>query len=291
MPPLAALRAFEAAARHLSFQKAAEELAVTPTAISHQIRLLEETLGLALFERHVRRVSLTGAGQSLFPVLQEGFDSFARAVAALHPPLARRAVTLTAPTFFMARCLLPALGTFHAHHPQFDVHFHAADTVVDLHAGGADAAVRYGIGPFPGLESEKIGTDRFGVVCSPALDLRTHADLARTPLIHMDWKRRERVPDWRQWRQHAKLSAQDLDIDAGARFTDDSHALQAAVAGHGVAIASLTLVRAELAAGLLVHPFGPVLDGDSYYFLTTPAKAQRPDVQAVRAWVRDVWES
>jgi LysR family transcriptional regulator, glycine cleavage system transcriptional activator len=289
LPPLAALRAFEAAARHLSFQKAAKELAVTPTAVSHQIRLLEDVLGLPLFDRHVRRVSLTAAGAHLFPPLREGFDAFERAVAELHPHSGRRAVTLTAPTLFTARRLIPALGEFRARHPRFELRLHASDDVVDLDAGIADAAVRYGTGPFPGLVSRLLHTERFGVVCSPSLGVRTHADLAGATLIHSEWRRRDRLPDWPHWCRLAGIC--DLDTGAGLRFTDDGHAIQAAVAGHGVAIASLFLLEHELTSGLLVQPFGPVIEGDGYHFLATAGNMACEDVQAVKDWLDTISSS
>ncbi|MFC4727270.1 LysR substrate-binding domain-containing protein [Coralloluteibacterium thermophilus] len=283
LPPLAALRAFEAAARHLSFRCAAEELSVTPTAISHQIRLLERLLGLPLFERHVRRVSLTPAGAQLLPVLRDGFDAFERAIAGLSPQSRRSAVTVTATAFFTARRLIPALGDFQARHPGFELRLHASDEPVDLRRGVADVAVRYGGGPYPDLVSEPLFRERFGVVCSPALGIRAPADLVGATLIHAEWRRRALQPDWSRW--CARAGAAGVDTTAGLRFTDESHAIQAAIAGHGVAIASLTLVRDELARGVLVHPFGPVLDGEEYRFLTTPENLACEDVQAVRAWL------
>ena len=284
LPPLAALRAFEAAARHLSFRRAAGELAVTPTAISHQIRLLEATLGTALFIRQVRRVVLTEAGRRLYPPLRDGFDAFARAIADLSPLSRRKAVTLTATTLFTGRRLLPALDAFRAGHPGFDLRLHASDEAVDLQAGSADIAVRYGAGPFPGLIAEPLLSERFGILCSPRLGVLRPDDLRRATLIHVEWRRPEMAPDWRRWARLAGMS--DLATETGPRFTDDGHALQAAVAGHGVAIASLVLARPEIEAGLLVHPFGPLIDGETYHVVATPENMACADVQAVRAWLK-----
>lgn len=285
LPPLAALRAFEAAARHLSFRRAAAELGVTPTAISHQIRLLEATLGLALFVRAVRRVALTAAGQRLYPALRDGFDAFERGLADLSPQAGRKAVTLTATTLFTARRLLPALGAFRAQHPGFDLRLHASDELVDLAAGLADIAVRYGSGPFAGLITEPLLSERFGVLCSPSLGLSAPEDLTRVPLLHVEWKRPDMAPDWRRWARLAGLTG--LAVEAGPRLTDDGYALQAAVAGHGAVIASLVLAAPELEAGLLVHPFGPVIAGGTYHVAATPENMACADVRAVRDWLRD----
>jgi LysR family glycine cleavage system transcriptional activator len=285
LPPLASLRAFEAAARHLSFRKAADELAVTPTAVSHQLRLLEATLGLPLFERHVRRVSLTQAGAQLYPVLREGLDSFARAIAELAPER-RSAVTISATTLFTARRLIPALSSFQAQWPQFALRLHASDEAVDLVSGAADIAVRYGAGPFAGLVSEVLCQDRFGVVCSPVLGLREPADLTAATLIHSEWHRRDLQPDWRRWQALAQVAG--LNVDAGLRITDESHAIQAAVAGQGVVITSLFLIEDELARGVLVHPFGPVIEGHHYHLVATERNMASADVEAVRQWLKAV---
>lgn len=286
LPPLAALRAFEAAARQLSFRRAAEELAVTPTAISHQIRLLEAALGMALFVRQVRRVALTDAGQRLYPTLRDGFDAFERAILDLSQQSRRKAVTLTATTLFTARRLLPALGRFRSEHPAFDLRLHASDEAVDLHAGSADVAVRYGSGPFDGLVAEPLLAERFGVLCSPHLGIASADDLKRATLIHTEWKRPGLAPDWRRWVRLA--GARDLAVEEGPCLTDDGHALQVAVAGHGVVIASLVLARPEIDAGLLVHPFGPEIAGETYHILATPENAACADVKAVCTWLRQV---
>jgi LysR family glycine cleavage system transcriptional activator len=286
LPSLAALRAFEAAARHLSFQKAAQELFVTPTAISHQIRELESSLGMPMFQRHIRRVSLTPAGRQLFPVLKQGFDAIAQAIADLYPQSRRSAVTVTAGTLFTARRLIPALGSFQEDHPGFQLRVHASEDIVDLDSGIADVAVRYGTGPFPGLVSEPLCRERFGVVCSPALGLDAPQDLKAATLIHAEWRRGDYQPSWRKWCELAGMNG--LDLEAGLTFTDDSHAIQAAIAGHGAAIASLPLVADELARGVLVHPFGPVLEGEHYHFVTTGENAACEDVRAVQDWLRKI---
>lgn len=284
LPPLAALRAFEAAARHLSFRKAAAELAVTPTAISHQVRLLEDTLGTALFVRLVRRIALTDAGQRLYPALRDGLDSFARAISDLTPRSDHKAVTVTATTLFTARRLLPALGRFRSENPEFDLRLHASDDLVDLDSGVADIAVRYGPAPLTGLVAEPLLSERFGILCSPHLGIRDLADLKRATLIHTEWKRPGIAPDWRRWARRAGVP--DLAIEEGPRVSDDAHALQAAVAGQGVVIASLVLAHAEIEAGLLINPFGPEIEGHTYYVVATPENLACADVQAVRRWLK-----
>ncbi|MHA6720083.1 LysR substrate-binding domain-containing protein [Sphingomonas sp. RS6] len=284
LPPLATLRAFEAAARHLSFRKAAAELGVTPTAISHQIRLLEDVLGQPMFTRHVRRVSLTPSGALLYPVLRDGFDAFAQTLAQIGNVQKRATVVLSATRLFTARLLVPALGRFSEANPDIDLHLHASDLCVDLEAGDADLAVRYGGGPFDGLVAEPLMVEQTGVLCSPALGVATPADLRRVQLLHAEWISPAAGPDWAAWTHQAGIL--DLPVSAGPRFTDDAHALQAAIAGHGAVVSSLVLASPDLASGLLVQPFGPVIDGKAYHIVARPAAAARPDVLAVWAWLR-----
>ena len=290
LPPLATLRAFEAAARHLSFRKAAAELGVTPTAISHQIRLLEDTLGQPMFTRHVRRVSLTEGGTLLYPVLRDGFDAFDRTLAQICKTRARATVVLSATRLFAARLLVPALGRFAEAQREIDLHLHASDLLVDLAAGEADLAIRYGGAPFNGLVAERLMLEQTGVLCSPALDVTVPDDLRRVPLLHAEWISPSAGPDWAAWAHAAGMT--DLPVTAGPRFTDDSHALQAAIAGHGAVISSLVLAAPDLASGLLVQPFGPMIAGKDYHVVSSPAAAARPEVGAVWEWLRTLasWE-
>lgn len=284
LPPLGALRAFEAAARHLSFKAAAEELGVTPTAISHQLRLLEDHIGQRLFARQIRKVTLTSAGEALFPVLRDGFDAFAAAIARLRAGPQRQRLTLSATPAFVARWLLPRLGDWQAQHPGIDLHLHASETPVDLSGGSADAAIRYGRGHWAELHSELLLPSLFAPVASPRLKLRKPADLKNQTLLHFDWRQRRRdTPTWKRWADEAGLR---LDMDGGLRFSDESHAIQAAIAGQGVALLGLPLVAAELASGALVQPFGPVLPGDGFHLVTLPERAQQPDIVALRDWLR-----
>ncbi|NMO19365.1 transcriptional regulator GcvA [Pyxidicoccus fallax] len=284
LPPLSSLRAFEAAARHLSFKRAADELAVTPTAVSHQIRQLEDWLDTLLFERRVRRVVLTPAGQSLYPALREGFDALLRGVDALRKPPERAALTLSATVAFTSKWLVPRVAAFRAACPGLDLSLHASDDPMDLRAGGVDLAIRYGRGVYPGLHSELLLQDRFAPVCSPRLGVRAPADLGKHPLLRFEWRRVEDdTPTWPRWFAAAgrpyKTSGGEL------VFSDESHSIQAAIAGHGVALASLVLVAEELASGALVQPFGPELDGFAYHVVHLESARNAERIAAVRRWL------
>ena len=186
LPPLGALRAFEAAARRASFKHAADELHVTPTAISHQIRALEDSLGVKLFERQTRKVRLTAAGHQLFPAVRDGLDGMERAVQAVQRSGRPHVATLTSTVAFMARRLAPLAGQFRAAHPDWTLRLDASDQIVDLDHD-ADAAIRYGSGSYPGLVTEPLFRDRFAPVCSPALKLASMQDLKQATLIHFEW--------------------------------------------------------------------------------------------------------
>jgi LysR family transcriptional regulator, glycine cleavage system transcriptional activator len=285
LPPLASLRAFEAAVRHLSFKRAAAELAVTPTAVSHQVRQLEDRLGVRLFERQSRQVVATAAAMELYPVLRDGFDAFARALEAVAERRARRSLTLSVTSAFAARWLVPRLGSFRRAHPGLDLRLHASDEPVRLDGRDIDAAIRYGRGPYPGLVALPLVADRFAPVCSPALRLRRRADLKRCQLLHFEWHhRRADNPTWRRWLEQAGVH--DVPADAGLVFSDESHAIQAALAGQGVALLSLLLVAPDLRNGTLVQPFGPVLEGYRYHLVYAPDAPRRDELAAVGAWLR-----
>jgi LysR family glycine cleavage system transcriptional activator len=284
LPPLAALRAFEAAARHLSFKRAAAELHVTPTAISHQVRLLEETIGVRLFERRTRQVVMTPEAQILFPVLRDGLDAFAHAIEGLARRHARAAVTISATTAFTAKWLVPRVARFRAARPDIDLKLLATDEVVDLSAGAADLAIRYARGPFPGAVAEALIVDRLAPVASPQLRLTEPRDLQSVTLLHFDWRRSDLdTPTWPRWLAEAGL--RHVDGQAGLRFSDESHAIQAAVAGLGVALLSLTLVSEELAAGTLVVPFGPEIEGPAIHLLQSHEPSPTEPMAAVRSWL------
>jgi LysR family glycine cleavage system transcriptional activator len=286
LPPLNALRAFEAAARQESFKRAAAELAVTPTAISHQIRQLEDSLGVALFHRQTRKVVLTTEGRDLYPALRHALDGIAAAVSAVKQGPLRRVATLSATVAFTAKILVPKAGNFRSRSHGWDLRLHASDDPVDLAAGEADAAIRYGLGHYPGLTAVPLLADHFAPVCSPHLGLKNASDVTRTALIHFEWgpqATKISVPTWRAWQERARVP--DFDTEGGITFNDENSAIQAAIAGQGIALLSLALVAAELASGALVQPFGPVLDGLRYDLVYPVGAEERAPVAVLRDWV------
>ena len=283
--PLSALRAFEAAARLGSFKAAAEELAVTPTAISHQIRGLEQQTGLALFDRQVRRIALTEVGRQLYPVLRDGFDAFQASLERLMQVRRRPEVVISATHAFTLKWLVPRMADFRSHQPGIDLQLQASDEIVDLRSTAVDIAIRYGRGPYPGLSVEPLLTDHFAPVANPRLGVRSIRDLTRWPLICFDWRRpHQDNPTWERWFAEAGLAAQ---AQAGQlRISDEGHAIQAAVAGQGIGLVSQALVAAELSAGHLHQPFGPSIKGHTYHMAVSNERAPSPSAQAVMAWLR-----
>jgi LysR family glycine cleavage system transcriptional activator len=284
LPPLATLRAFEAAARHLSFKRAADELAVTPTAISHQIRLLEETLGQKLFERRTRRVIMTSAAQTLYTPLRDSFDAIAQAVERVSAIKAASTVTLTATMAFTSKWLVPRTASFRERFPGINLRLLASDDIIDLRTGAADIAVRYGAGTYPGCRSQLLFQETFAPVCSPHLNVQTPADLEDHALIHSEWRQLDEItPTWPRWYAKAGLPYQRPGSDIV--FTDETHAIQAAVAGQGVALAGVALVADELATGTLTVPLGPTLTGRGFYLVIPDSHLDDGSVEAVREWL------
>lgn len=283
--PLSALRAFEAAARLGSFKAAAEELAVTPTAVSHQIRALEELISVPLFSRKTRRVTLTEAGTHLYPVLKDGFDAFQVSLEQLTKARRRPQVVISATNAFTAKWLLPRMASFRAEFAGIDLQLLASDEIVDLNSTVVDIAIRYGRGPYPGLLVEPLFTDRFAPVANPRLGVRTVEDLARWPLIYFAWRRSHSCnPTWKRWFAEAQRVEES---PAGElRFSDEGHAIQAAVAGEGVALVSQALVAEELASGRLHQPFGPSIEGHTYHLAVSSERAVSPSAQAVMVWLK-----
>lgn len=281
LPPLLALRAFEAVARRASFRLAADELSVTPTAISHQIRQLETYLGRRVLDRTPRSVSLTTEGAALYEVTRSGFVAIAEVVARIRESGGATRITLSSTAAFLGHWLTSRLETLRRDLPAIDLRLHASDAVADLRPGGIEAAIRYGKGPF--ANAVELCQDSFAPVCSPGLKIKTPADLRRAPLIHIDGRRRPLpLPDWRRWCEKAKV--RQVDTNAGQHFPDSLLAVQAAIAGQGVAIVSLVLASHALRAGLLVAPFQISLPGEAYHFVCAEGLENRADVSSLRAW-------
>jgi len=283
LPSLSALRAFEAAARLCSFKKAAEELAVTATAISHRIRVLEEYLERPLFVRKVRAVELTPDGRTLLTAVSSGFQTMAMAIEQVRQRR-RTSVTLSATPAFAAKWLVPKLAAFQAAHPEIDLHVHASNAPVDLNAGTVDVAIRYGHGHYPGVNAALLLEDRFAPVASAALFATLGKGASTWPLIHFDWHHAPPVDlTWEAW---AKQARQKLSRSAsGIRYSEESHAIQAAVAGQGVALLSVLLVEQELHMGLLRIVAEPALKGMSYHVLTPGLRPVSDAVRAVSDWL------
>ena len=287
LPPLSALRAFEAAARHESAKRAAEELSVTATAISHQIRSLEESLGVALFVRKPRKLELTASGRELKEVLEGAFDSISAAVERLRSAPQRHAVTLTTTPVIASRWLLSWVCMLRETHPTIDLRIHASHETVALDGVTADIAIRYGDGRWPGMVAEKLLDNTFIPACSPLLGLSDINDLPNHPLIHFHSPSAGTGPvDWAGWQKLAKVPG--LDISAGLVFSDETHAVSAAVGAQGVALMSRELIEDELAAGRLVQPFGPEIKVKAFYLVYPESRKSEPVIQAVRDWVMAV---
>ena len=287
LPPLNALRAFEAAGRHLSFSRAADELAVTPGAISQQMRILEEWLGTPLFKRDPKGLTLTDAGLAALPHMREGFDRLRTGTRLMKAGSGPSRITVSVAPSFASKWLVPRLDAFQEKNPDLDVYVHADMEVVDFATADVDVAIRFGMGGYEGLESERLMGESIVPVCAPVLTqgdnaIGAPADLLKHTLIHDDG---DGVPTWPMW-----LRAAGLDGDAasrGPRFNQSSLVIEAAVAGKGVALARYALAVADLEAARLVIPFGHETPTDFAYWLVYPqAKAALPEVKAFMDWVK-----
>lgn len=290
--PLNALRAFEAAARHLSFTKAAEELNVTPAAISHQIKALEDYCAAPLFRRLTRALLLTDRGQAALPALREGFDMLAAASRQLARPVEDHILTVSAAPSIAGKWLVARLERFRVRHPEIDVRLDASNLVTDFDRDGVDLVIRYGAGSYPGLHVEPLFPISAFPVCSPALletgpPLKVPGDLARHTLLHVDWTSQSATwPSWRMWLLAAGV--QGVDAERGPRFNDAGFVIQTAIAGQGVALATDVLAADDLAAGRLVRPFEFTVPVDFGYFIVCPGdKAEIPKVAAFAAWLHE----
>jgi len=283
-PPLSALRAFETAARRQSFRLAAEELAVTPTAISHRIRALEQELDCRLFERRVRGVELTSEGRALYDSIREGFELIAGGVERFRRR-ARPPVVLSTTPALAAKWLVPRLADFQKLHPQIDLHLHASNAPVDLRSRTVDIAVRYGLGKYKGCTSTLLVRDQLAPVASPSLRIRRAEDLRSHRLIHFDWRKDLPIDlTWAAWMRAA--GQKRVGIPSGVHYSDESHAIQAAISGQGVALLSLILVQEELKQGVLEAPLEPRLEGLAYFIVRSSDAPYSDAVAAVESWLR-----
>jgi len=291
LPPLNALRSFEAAARHLSFTKAAHELHVTPGAVSQQVKALEEYLGLTLFRRLNRALTLTQEAQNCLPALREGFDKLVQATQALTATETQNRLVISAAPSFASKWLVPRLGRFQQDCPDIDVWVSADMELADFDKDGVDVAVRYGAGAYPGLHAERLLTESVFPVCAPTLltgrkALKKPEDLVHQTLLHDNSPDHdESCPDWTMWLKAS--GASHVNGTRGLRFNQSSLVLEAAISGRGVALAKSTLAEADLAAGRLAKPFDIAFPIEfAYYLVCPPSRLSLPRVQHFMEWVR-----
>ncbi len=284
LPPLNALRAFECAARHLSFTRAAQELHVTQAAISHQVKALEDHLGFKLFRRLNKSLLLTDAGQAYGPALSEAFGLIQQATRRLVSQEASGPLTVSVVPSFASTWLVPRLGRFRQQHPDIDLLIDPNPAMVDLQRGAVDVAIRYGLGDYPGLSCDWLMSEDLFPVCAPQLlnggtPLEQPHDLRHFPLLHDDDH-----SYWQTWLKAAGVS--NVDALRGTVFTDSGMLLQAAMAGQGVAIARSVLVADALDTGALVRPFDLSMTTRlAYFLLTLPERYEQPKLQRFRDWL------
>src|SRR3984893_11302960 len=295
LPPLIELRAFDAEARHLSFKKAAADLGVTPPAISHQIRLLERYCGRALFRRRPRPLSLTEAGARLFPIIRDGLEAFATAIAAVKRDRDKQPLRAPTTNACASRWLVPRLPRWRKMRPDAPLDVIGTDSVLDLHAGDADVAIRYArTSPTDGLAKEFL-RDSFWPVCNPQLlasGLKRAADLRGHVLVHCYWSPSDlAAPTWQRWLALARSRWRDVpelkDMDH-LSFREELHAIEAVIAGQGIGIFSDVLVATELAAGTLVKAFDVSLPGYRFYLVHMPNHPREKTIRAFSIWLQSV---
>jgi LysR family transcriptional regulator, glycine cleavage system transcriptional activator len=290
-PGLRSLRAFNAAARHLSFTRAADEMGVTPAAISHQIKELEDQIGVALFTRTSRSMALTREGEILSSAAAESLDTLSRAVKRIKRLENRKVLKVSASPSIAAKWLVPRLDRFLDQAPGAEVRVDVSTTALDFERDDVDIAIRFGQGRYPGLKSDLLFTDKIFPVCSPRIitkekPLAQPKDLLRHTLIHLDYEAQGVVwPNWKMWMLAAGIS--DFDDKRGLHFGQTSLTVQAAIDGHGVALGDSNLVADDLAEGRLVKPFELSLKAPSqfaYHVVSPMDTTQNPLVEAFRQW-------
>lgn len=290
LPPLVALRTFEVVARHLSLVQAADELCVTPAAVSHQIRTLEAHLGVQLFRRAGRNIALTDAGQTFLPGIRGGFEMLGEAVGQLEGLSQASVLTVSVAPSFAVKWLMPRLDRFQKLHPNIDVRIAATTQLSNFNSDNVDIAIRYGKGGYPDLAVERLLSEAVIPVCSPNLLKEKHLqqpkDLANVTLLHDDSPDSDPTcPNWQAWLR--ARGANTVDVARGPRFTQSSLVLDAAIQGIGVALAKATLVENDLQAGRLVKLFEEPQPVDFAYYIVAPHRLMAlPKVAAFAAWLR-----
>lgn len=293
LPSLNGLRAFEAAARHMSFTQAASELNVTQTAISHQIKRLEEELGVKLFIRQNRALSLTPEAKEYLPGIRAAFNDLRLATDRLLRKDDSNVLTVSTLASFAAKWLLPRMSAFQEAHPGIDVRITTSMALVDFRSGDVDAAIRYGRGQWQGLRADWLMADKVFPVCSPALlagkkPLKKPEDLADHVLLHSSSSNDD---DWRLWLTAAGLPT-NLSKQPGVTFDLIFMTIQAAIDGLGIAMGRTSYVQDDIAKGRLVVPFEFTLPVDAGFYLVSPqSRADPPKLVAFRNWLISVAQS
>jgi DNA-binding transcriptional LysR family regulator len=286
LPPLNALRAFEAAARHGSFVAAADELSVTPAAISHQVKALEERLGVALFRRLARGLALTAEAEALLPDLRDAFDRMALALDRVGRQSGGKVLTISLVTTFLLAWLVPRLHRFQAKHADIEVRMTTARHVVDFSREDIDAAVRFVDRPEDGLFAMKLFNDVLTPLCGRRYRdrIKTFEDLRKVPLIDTAFH-----PEWPIWLEAMGLQA--LKPHRSLAFDSTKIAVEAAIEGAGVAIGPPNLFREEIEEGRLFQPFPEVVEsGKAWWFVCPAVTAERPKIKTFRAWLAEELE-
>lgn len=292
LPPLNALRTFEAAARLMSFSAAAAELHVTPGAISHQIKMLEDYLGVTLFRRANGAWRLSEAGQVMLPSVTKGFSHLHLAVRQLRHLEDSGPLTVNVAPSFGAKWLMPRLETFIQSHPDIELRVATHAQLANFLREDIDCAIRFGIGRYPGLFSERLAEAEFFPVCSPALlngkrALRSPDDLLDCVLLHDETVAGARsLPSWDDW--FGLVGLNSIKMRKGPRFNSSILALEAAANGKGVALAMGILAAADINSGRLVRPFSQNIRMDyGYYFVCAENSKDRPKIETFRRWLHD----
>ncbi len=290
LPPLNSMRAFEAAARWLSFAKAAEELHVTPAAISQQIKQLEDYLGATLFHRMTRAIRLTEEARAVLPLMTAGFDNLAEAIERLSQEEETGRLTVSTTPTFAAKWLLQRLPDFSDKYPDIDLRLDATLVPREFDRDDIDIGVRLSLGEYPGLHVSRIFDEDFSPVCSPGLlagakPLDKPEDLKNHRLLHVDWGYlKNAMPDWRMWGK--VVGIEGLDLEHGPHFTVESMCIEAAINGSGVALVSHHAVEQDIKSGRLVRPFNLVLQADfSYWLVCPPEYLRRKKVKVFCDWL------
>lgn len=285
LPPLNGLRAFEAASRHRSFKRAAEELNVTPTAISHQIRRLEEFLNTKLFFRENRAVHLTREAEEYLPSVRVAFEELSKATDRLRQGDGVERLTVSTLTYVGARWIVQRLGAFKAAHPRIDVRITTSTQAGELRKGGIDIGIRRGKGRWPGMRADWLMNQKVVPVLSPGLLLdaspvRVPADLAQFTLLHVAAE----PGAWRRWFDLAGVPG--ADVSHGLTFDQSITAIQAAIDGLGIALGRTPFIRAELDTGMLIAPVPLYIEDDEDFYVVAPEEtADDPPVKAFRDWL------